>query len=116
MGGSFATSDTHAHFNLKPLRVPSLKQGVYEEAKNLAAELPGWRLVHADDQRLVLECQRSGGALGGSAAITITVEGPDGIPSATVNVSSVSTGGLFGITRDKAIVLEFMKPFHRRVC
>jgi hypothetical protein len=116
MGGSFATSDTHSHFNLKPLRVASVKAGVYQEAKNLASELPGWKILEADDRRLVLKCERKGGALSGPSTVIVTIEGPDGVPSTTVNVESTSTGGIPGFARDKANVLEFMKPLHRRVC
>lgn len=116
MGGSFATDDQHSHLNLQPLRVASAKAGVYQEAKNLASELPGWEVVQADDERLVLTCLRKGGALSGTSTVTIKVEGPDGIPSSTVNVQSVSSGGLPGFARDKANVMEFMKLFHRRVC
>ena len=114
MGGSFATSDQNAKPSLRPLRVASLKAGVYGEAKNMVTDLPGWELVSADDERLVLECRRKGGILGGAAKIEIRVEGPDGIPSATVHVRSESQGGL--LSRDKQNVAEFLVPFHRRVC
>ena len=111
--GGFTTSENEKPA-LRPLRVASLKGGVYEEAKNLVADLPGWELVHADDERMVLECRRAGGLLVGTAEIEIRVEGPDGIPSTTVNVSSRSSGGL--LSRDKRYVAEFLVPFHRRVC
>jgi hypothetical protein len=114
MGGSFSTSEQHAKPALQPLRVASLKGGVYEEAKNLVGDLPGWELIEADDHRLVLVCRRDGGVLGGMARIEIRVEGPEGIPSSTVHVSSRSTGGL--LSRDKRNVTEFLVPFHRRVC
>jgi hypothetical protein len=114
MGGSFSTSDQHAHFNLKPLAVASLKRGVYEEAKDLASELAGWRVVSADEARLVIVCERAGGVLSGPSTVTITFDGPDGIPSTTVNVRSESRRGL--MSRDRQNVLEFMRPFHRRVC
>jgi len=113
MGGSFTTSDTEKPA-LRPLRVASLKSGVYEEAKNLVLDLPGWELVRTDDERMVLHCKRTGGLLGGTAEIEIRVEGPEGIPSSTVSVSSRSTGGL--LSRDKRYVAEFLVPFHRRVC
>jgi hypothetical protein len=114
MSGSFSTHDRHAHASLKPLAVASLKRGVYEEAKNLASELPGWRVVSADDARLVIVCERAGGVLSGPSTVTITFDGPEGIPSTTVNVRSESTGGW--MSRDRKNVLEFMRPFHRRVC
>jgi hypothetical protein len=116
MTRSFATSDEHAHFHLKPLRVPIIKQNVYEEARNLASELPGWSVVEADDARLVLRCARAGNALAGTARVTITIEGPDGIPSSTVHLVSESEGGVPGFASARKAVLEFMKPFHRRVC
>ena len=115
MGGSFATSDEHSRLELKPLRVAIRKEDVYAEARNLAADLPGWRIVSADDERQVLVCERRGGVLSGTSTVTITFEGPEGIPSTTVNARSVSTGGLPGLARDRAAVLEFMRPFHRRV-
>jgi hypothetical protein len=52
--------------------------------------------------------------LGAPSRITITVEGPEGIPSATVNVKSVTAHGLR--SRDRANVAEFLEPFRRRVC
>src|SRR5688500_4083463 len=109
MGRSFSTSDEHAHFHLKPLRVPILKQGVFEEARNLAGELPGWKVLDSDDARCRLRCERKGGALAGTARVTITVEGPDGIPSSIVHVESESDGGLPGFASDRKVVLEFMK-------
>jgi len=114
MSGSFATSETHSHFHLKPLAVASLKHGVYEEAKNLASDLPGWSVISADDARLEITCRRDGGPLTGAATVTITCEGPDGIPSTVVNVRSETSGGF--LSRDRKNVLEFMKLFHRRVC
>jgi hypothetical protein len=116
MGRSFSTSDAHGDFHLKPLRVASLKDGVWQEAKDLAEVLPNWTVLSCDDERMVLTCERRGGALAGRSLVTIAVEGPDGIPSTTVHVRSESEGGLPGFARDRAVVLEFMRPFHRRVC
>lgn len=115
MGGSFATSDEHSRLELKPLRVAIRKEDVYAEARNLASDLPGWRIVSADDERLVLTCVRKGGPLSGTSTITLTFEGPDGIPSTTVNARSASAGSLPGFARDRVNVLEFMRLFHRRV-
>ena len=112
--GQFETSDSNSHMNLKPLRVPSTQDGIYGEAKEMVEDLPDWTLKSADDEKRILVCQRKGGLLSGEATITITVEGPDGIPSSIVNCKSESSGGL--MSRDKANVLEFMRPFHRRVC
>jgi len=114
MSGSFATSDRHEKPQLRPLRVASLKQGVYEEAKNMVADLPHWELVATDDAKMILSCRRKGGFVAGASEITIRVDGPDGIPSSTVHVESKTQGGLF--SRDKQNVAEFMVPFNRRVC
>jgi hypothetical protein len=116
MGGTFQTSDEQSNPSLKPLRVASRKEGVYEEAKNMVTDLAGWTLVRADDAAMTIVCTRKGGLLGGASTITITVEGPEGIPSAIVSVKSDTQGGLPGAARDRQNVLEFLKPFHRRVC
>ena len=112
--GVFATSADNGKESLRPLRVAALKDGIYQAAKELVGDLPGWELVSDDAERLVLTCRRAGGVLSGTAEIEITVEGPDGIPSTTVNVRSQTRGGLR--SRDKQNVAEFMVPFHRRVC
>ena len=114
MSSSFETSDRHSSFHLKPLRVPIRVDGVYEEARNLVEDLPRWTLVKADDAAHTLVCTRAKGLLSGESTITITCDGPAELPSTTVNVRSESDGGL--MSRDKANVLEFMVPFHRRVC
>ena len=59
-------------------------------------------------------CERHGGPLGGRSTITIRLSGPPGLPSTTIDVRSETHGGLFA--RDRRNVLEFMTPFHRRVC
>ncbi len=112
--GSFATSDSNSHANLQPLRVPTLQQDIYSAAKEMVADLAAWTMTSCDDEKLTLVCSRSGGFLSGEATITITVEGPEGMPSSTVNCRSESKGGI--LSRDKANVMEFMRPFHRRVC
>lgn len=116
MAASFETSESNSHFHLKPLSVPISKSGIYDEAKTMAGDLPGWEILQADDEHLILTCRRKRGGLSGAATVTIHVEGPEGIPSSTVRVRSVTDGGIPGFTRDRANVLEFMKPFHRRVC
>lgn len=113
MSRSFETSDDHSNASLKPLRVPSLQDGIYSEAKNLVDDLPNWSLQSADDEAMTLVCLRKGGLLSGDSTVTIRVEGPEGMPSTTVNCRSESSGGLVG--RDKANVIEFMRPFSRRV-
>lgn len=111
--GSFETRDEHGSPLLRPLRVAMRREELYSEARDMVADLAGWKLVRADEAHLTLHCERAGGLLGGSARITITVEGPDGIPTATLSVRSESGGGLLG--RDKANVREFLEPFSRRV-
>ena len=114
MPGSFETTDGATSVPLKTLRVPVLKHDIWNEAKNMASDLPGWRIVSADEQAMILVCERDRGLLGGRATVTISVSGPDGMPSSTVHVKSVTQSGW--LARDKANVAEFMRPFHRRVC
>jgi hypothetical protein len=111
--GSFETSDDHARRLHRPLRVAVLKGDVFSEVRDMVADLEGWTLLEADQRRLLVRARRKAGFLGRPAEVTITVEGPDGIPSATVNVCSRTEGGL--LSRDKANVAEFMEPFSRRV-
>lgn len=114
MGGTFETSADQARFHLKPLRVPIRPDAVYEEARNMVADLSGWSIVSLDDARRVITCRRERGFLAGAAQVVITCDGPADIPSTTVHVRSVSSGGL--VSRDKANVLAFTIPFHRRLC
>jgi hypothetical protein len=114
MARSFETSDSHAHFHTKPLRVAILVDGVHAEARDMVEDLAHWSILSADDDRHVLTCRREGGLLSADSVVTITCAGPADLPSTTVNVRSESKGGLF--SRDRANVLEFMVPFHRRVC
>jgi hypothetical protein len=113
MSSHFETAEGHADQDLQPLRVPTRKEEIYDEAKTMVGDLDGWKLVQADDDALVLTCERKGGLLRAAAKVTIRVDGPDGIPSATVTVRSETDGGL---SRDKANVQEFLRPFRRRVC
>lgn len=112
--GSFETSDEHANQAHRPIRVPMRREDLFGQAREMAEDLAGWSIVEADEEALTLRCERKGGLLGGKARITVTVEGPEGIPSATLNVRSESEGGL--LSRDKSVVAEFVEPFHRRVC
>lgn len=114
MARSFQTDEGHGSESLRPLRVPSLKQGIFHAAKEMVDDLDRWELTNEDPESGQLVCRRDGGFLGGTATIVISVDGPDGVPSTTVQVRSETQGGLF--PRDKANVVEFMKPFHRRVC
>lgn len=110
---AFRTSDEQTNPSLRPLRVAVRREEVFAEARNQVEDLEGWKLLEADERALVLRCERKGGVLSGVSRITISVEGPDGIPSATVHVESTSSGGL--LSRDKANVAEFLGPFSRRV-
>lgn len=114
MGGSFETDERHNETGLRPVRAALRREGLWAEARNLAGELPGWRILSSDEQRLTLVCERGAGLLGGKACVTIRVEGPAGLPSSTLHVRSESAGGI--LSRDKAIVREFVEPFWRRVC
>ncbi len=114
MNASFSTSDAHAQPGAKPVRVPILKQAVFEEARDLAGALAGWKVVTSDERTGTIVCERAGGWLAPRATVTITVTGPDGLPSAEVNCRSESAGGPFA--RDRRNVREFMLPFERRVC
>src|SRR5689334_18994167 len=100
--GTFRTSDEHSNPLLKPLRVARRREDIYGEARDMVADLAGWRLIDADERALVLRCERKAGFLGSAARITIQVDGPEGIPSSTVNIESTTDGGL--LSRDKANV------------
>lgn len=113
MPGSFETLDTHAHRLLKPLRVPVLLEGVFSEARDQASDLPGWTVVSVDEARHVITCRRKARLFSGESVITITCSAPEGVPATTVHVRSETAGGL--LARDRANVIEFMTPFHRRV-
>ncbi len=116
MGGSFETTDDHPNQNLKTLHLPTLMGDLFSAAVEMVADLDDWELVSADEdrERGVLVCKKPGGLLAGTATITITLEAPDGIPSTRIHVKSVTEGGL--VSRDKANVAEFVKPYNRRVC
>ena len=114
MGGSFKTDPGHSNERLRPLRLAMRKEHLFDAAKELVEDLSSWVLDGADDESKTLSCTRGGGLLSGPSKVTIHIEGPDEIPNSTVHVSSETDGGL--LKRDKAVVLEFMVPFHRRVC
>lgn len=111
---SFQTSDSHAALEHRPVRVAALQAGVFDEARTLVGELPGWSLVKADESAGRIECVKQNGFLSGTSRITITLESPEGIPSTTVHLSSESSGGI--LNRDRQNVAQFVRPFHRRVC
>ena len=112
--GSFATSESHKSQHHQPIRVPTQRGHIFQAAKEMVDDLDGWELVSADEGAGTLVCKKKNGMLGGTSTITIQVEGPEGIPSTTVNVRSESEGGL--LNKDKANVAEFIRPFFRRVC
>lgn len=114
MGGSFQTDTGHSNQRLQPLRVPMRKEHLFGAAKELVEDLSSWTLDSFDEEAATILCTRNGGFLGGPSRITIQVEGPDEIPNSVVHVRSETEKGL--LKRDKANVLEFMIPFHRRVC
>ena len=87
----------------------------------MVEDLARWTLLGADEEGLgadeeggTLECTRAGGLLRATSRITIRVDGPEGIPSAVLSVGSRSEGR--GLSRDRANVVELVRPFERRVC
>jgi hypothetical protein len=110
---AFQTHDGAPRAELRPLRVALRREELFAEARTMVEDLAGWTLVRADEGALELHCERKGGLLSAPSRVTITVEGPEGIPSSTLKVSSHSSGGL--LARDKSVVLEFLTPFRRRV-
>jgi hypothetical protein len=108
---SFESRDEEPDERLRPMRVAVRREDVYAEAKDMVADL-GWKLVRADDAALELVCERAGGFLRAEARITVKVDGPEGIPSATVTVRSESASAF---ARDKENVRAFLEPFRRRV-
>ncbi len=113
MSASFRTSDGESNPDLRPVRVAQRREEVFSEARNLAGELPGWRILESDESRGVLVCERTGGLLAAASKVTFTFEGPADLPSTIVNAVAQSSGGI--LARDRARVLEFMKLLHRRV-
>ncbi len=112
----FETSDEHSDPVLRPMRVAVRREDVFSEVKDMVADLRGWSVAREDAERFELECERAGSALGGRARVLVRVEGPEGIPSATVNVRCETFGplaGLFGSS--KQVAREFLEPFRRRV-
>ena len=112
MAGSFRTSADQSSPLLRPFAVAVGRDDVFREVVDMVADLPGWAQVSADAETRTVVAEKQG-LLSGTSRITITVEGPEGIPSATVNLASETSGGL--LARDKAHVAEFMTPFQRRV-
>lgn len=109
---SFRTTDDESDAVLRPMRVAVRREDVFAEAKDMVADLAAWKLVREDAERLELHCERAGGLLMSAAQVRIRVEGPDGIPSATLTLECDSSG-LFA--RAKQVAREFLEPFRRRV-
>lgn len=109
---AFETTDDQSDPVLRPMRVAVRREDVFAEARDMVADLESWKLVREDPQALELHCERAGGLLGGPARIVVHVEGPEGIPSATVTLRCEASG-LFA--RARQITREFMEPFRRRV-
>jgi hypothetical protein len=114
MASGFETRDDAPEERLRPLKVPVRSDQVFESAREMVDDLDGWELVEIDVVRRVLTCRKRAGILGGTATITIRCEGPEGLPSTVVHVRSTSSNAI--LARDRAHVLEFLGPFHRRVC
>jgi len=114
MGSAFETRDDAPDERLRPLKVPIRSDQVFESAREMVADLDGWEIVSSDERQHVLTCRKRAGLLAGTATITIRCEGPEGLPSTVVHVRSTSEGAV--LARDRAHVLEFLTPFHRRVC
>lgn len=112
--GVFETSDQNGSRSLQPVRVPTLKQDIFGQARELCSDLDAWDVVEIDEANLKITCRRSNGFLGGTSHISVWVEGPEGIPSSTTHIRSESTGAL--LPRDKSNVAEFVKKFTMRVC
>jgi hypothetical protein len=108
---SYASRDEDPDPRLRPMRVAVRREDVFTEAKDMAADL-GWTVVECDAAALRLVCERAGAFLRSPARITIEVEGPEGVPSATVTVRSESAGAF---ARDRENVRAFLEPFRRRV-
>jgi len=115
MGGSYATREDEKNPDLRPIRAAQRLEEVWAEARDLASDLPGWRILEADEARGILVCARAGSFLRPASRITLTFESPPGIPATTVNARAESQGGIPGFSADRSCVLEFMRLLRRRV-
>ena len=75
--GVFETSDQNGSRSLQPVRVPTLKQDIFGQARELCSDLDGWDVVEVDEANLKITCKRANGLLGGTSQILVWVEGPD---------------------------------------
>ncbi len=113
MASVFETNDSESNPLLRPLRVPSLGEGILKAARELVDDLPDWKLIEADEQAGRLVAERAARILSAKSKVTIRVESPEGVPSTTVSLRSESDGGLR--KGDRANALEFMRLLMRRV-
>jgi len=111
--GRFESSDRHGALEQQPLRVPRLKDDMWQTAKELIEDLPQWSLLREDQAKGELVCERHGRFLSAKSTVTIRISGPEGVPSTTVALVSESGGGL--LPGDKKNVVEWMTLFRRRV-
>jgi len=111
--GRFETSDAHTNRWHQPVRVPRAKEGIFATARELIEDLEGWQLERVDEANLVLHATKANGLLGGTSRVTITVKGPQGIPSSETHVVSESSGGI--VPKDRANVAQFCEKFWMRV-
>ncbi len=114
MAAACETREDATDERLRPLKVPSRPDQVFESAREMVEDLDGWEVVASDASARVLTCRKRGGFFAGTATITIHCEGLEALPSTVVHVRSTTEGGV--LARDRALVLEFLTPFHRRVC
>ncbi|MDB2576889.1 hypothetical protein N9Z54_06780 [Planctomycetota bacterium] len=110
--GRFATSTDASDKWLQPVAVPSSKGGVFGTVIELLEDLPGWEVQSCDEESCTVHVSKANGFLGGTSKISITVSGPDGIPSSETNVTSESDGM---ISRDKSNVSTFCRKLWMRV-
>jgi hypothetical protein len=113
MAAGFETSDAHASPALRPIRVAVRPDQVFAEACEQVDDLRGWERVSVDEAARTIVCRKRGGLLSGTATVTIRCEGAHDLPSTTVTVTCASEGGLF--SQDRAVALQFLAPFRRRV-
>lgn len=107
----FATSNDAGSRWHRPVAVPSSKEGVYGTVLELVEDL-GWPVESRDEAACTVVLSKKNGPLGGTSRITVTVTGPDGIPSSETNVASESEALL---SRDKANVAAFCRKLWMRV-
>ena len=110
--GRFETSSAAGSKWHRPVAVPSGKEGVFGSVRELLDDLPGWNVDSVDEEALVVNVSKANGFLGGTSKITVSVTGPDGIPSSETNIVSESDGIL---SRDKGNVATFVRKLFMRV-